>query len=114
MYEDILYSVTGPVAEIRFNRPDRLNAMTPRMRVEFKHAVAQAEADVIEATAFHHEGVSELKTARQPVYDAKGNVMQAEENLALQTRMTEVAKRRATSSGNDRIEMDNLGTKARR
>ena len=45
MYEDILYSVNGPVAEIRFNRPDRLNAMTPRMRVEFKHAVAQAEAD---------------------------------------------------------------------
>ncbi|MEN3974499.1 enoyl-CoA hydratase-related protein [Emcibacter sp. SYSU 3D8] len=45
MYQEILYSVTGPVAEIRFNRPDRLNALTRRMLTEMKHAVAAAEQD---------------------------------------------------------------------
>lgn len=45
MYQEILYSVTGSVAEIRFNRPDRLNALTRRMLVEMKHAVAAAEKD---------------------------------------------------------------------
>jgi enoyl-CoA hydratase/carnithine racemase len=45
MYQEILYSTGNGVAEIRFNRPDRLNALTRRMLAEMKHAVAQAEAD---------------------------------------------------------------------
>jgi enoyl-CoA hydratase/carnithine racemase len=45
MYQEILYGVSGAVAEIRFNRPDRLNALTRRMLAEMKHAVARAEAD---------------------------------------------------------------------
>lgn len=45
MYEEILYEVEGPVATIRFNRPDRLNALTRRMLAELKHALAAAEAD---------------------------------------------------------------------
>jgi len=45
MYQDILYDVENPIATIRFNRPDRLNAFTNRMGDELKHAIAQAEAD---------------------------------------------------------------------
>lgn len=45
MYEQILYDVTNPVATIRFNRPERLNAWTDRMAEEVRHAVASAEAD---------------------------------------------------------------------
>jgi enoyl-CoA hydratase/carnithine racemase len=45
VYEEILYSVEDPVATIRFNRPERLNAMTPRMADELRHAVARAESD---------------------------------------------------------------------
>lgn len=45
MYQEILYSVTGPVAEVRFNRPDRLNALTRRMLAEMKHAIGEAEKD---------------------------------------------------------------------
>ncbi len=45
MYEEILYEVDGPVATIRFNRPDRLNALTRRMLAELKHALAAAEKD---------------------------------------------------------------------
>ncbi len=45
MYDEILYSVEGNVAEIRFNRPDRLNALTRKMLAEMKHAIGQAEAD---------------------------------------------------------------------
>jgi enoyl-CoA hydratase/carnithine racemase len=45
MYQDILYDVESPIATIRFNRPDRLNAFTNRMGDELKHAIAQAEAD---------------------------------------------------------------------
>ena len=42
MYTEIIYAVSGPVAEIRFNRPDRLNALTRRMLAD---AIAAAEAD---------------------------------------------------------------------
>ena len=45
MYQEILYTVTGPVAEIRFNRPDRLNALTRLMLAEMKHAIGKAEKD---------------------------------------------------------------------
>ena len=45
MYEQILYEVADPVATIRLNRPDRLNAWTDRMGEEVRHALAAAEAD---------------------------------------------------------------------
>ncbi len=45
MYQDIIYEVDDPVAVIRFNRPDKLNAFTYAMLAELKHAVAAAEDD---------------------------------------------------------------------
>ncbi len=45
MYQEILYGVNEPVATIRLNRPEQLNAWTNRMGNEVKHAVAEAEAD---------------------------------------------------------------------
>lgn len=45
MYEEIVYEVKDPVATIRFNRPDRLNAFTYRMLDELRHALAEAERD---------------------------------------------------------------------
>lgn len=45
MYEEVMYEVDDPVATITFNRPDRLNALTARTQVEFKHALVQAEKD---------------------------------------------------------------------
>lgn len=45
MYEQILYEVSDPIASITLNRPEVLNAWTPRMGVEVKHAVARAEED---------------------------------------------------------------------
>ena len=45
MYQEILYEVADPVATIRLNRPERLNAWTDRMGEEVRHALAAAEAD---------------------------------------------------------------------
>jgi enoyl-CoA hydratase/carnithine racemase len=45
VYEQILYEVGDPVATIRLNRPERLNAWTDRMGEEVRHALARAEAD---------------------------------------------------------------------
>jgi enoyl-CoA hydratase/carnithine racemase len=45
VYEQILYEVADPVATIRLNRPERLNAWTDRMGEEVRHAFAAAEAD---------------------------------------------------------------------
>lgn len=45
MYQEIEYLVEEPVATIRMNRPDNLNAMTIHMLAELRHAFAQAEAD---------------------------------------------------------------------
>lgn len=45
MYEEILYEVSEPVATIRFNRPDRLNALTYRTLEELRHALGEAERD---------------------------------------------------------------------
>lgn len=43
MYGDIAYAIDGPVATITLNRPDKLNATTPRMMAELRHALADAE-----------------------------------------------------------------------
>ncbi|HMJ15856.1 MAG TPA: enoyl-CoA hydratase-related protein, partial [Polyangiaceae bacterium] len=45
MYEQILYEVADPIATITLNRPQKLNAWTPSMGDEVKHAMARAEAD---------------------------------------------------------------------
>ena len=45
MYQQLLYSVEDPIATITMNRPERLNAMTPFMEGELKHAIGRAEAD---------------------------------------------------------------------
>ncbi len=45
MYQDILYDVDDPVATITLNRPDQLNAWTPRMGHEVEDAMRKAEAD---------------------------------------------------------------------
>jgi enoyl-CoA hydratase/carnithine racemase len=44
-YQEIQYEVDDPVATITLNRPQALNAWTDRMGLEFRHAVASAEAD---------------------------------------------------------------------
>ena len=44
-YEQIRYEVTGDVAIITLNRPDRLNAWTRRMSAEYTDAVGTANAD---------------------------------------------------------------------
>ncbi len=45
LYQEIIYEVSDPVATIKLDRPRQLNAWTPRMGAEMKHAVAQAEND---------------------------------------------------------------------
>jgi enoyl-CoA hydratase/carnithine racemase len=44
-YQEIRYEVDDPVATITLNRPHALNAWTDLMGLEFRHAVAAAEAD---------------------------------------------------------------------
>ena len=43
--ETILYQTTGGIAEIRFNRPHRLNAVTQQLYDELDAALGRAEAD---------------------------------------------------------------------
>lgn len=45
-YQDIEFEVDDPVAVLRLNRPDRLNAFTHHTLAEIRHAVAQATDDV--------------------------------------------------------------------
>ncbi len=45
MYETLLYSVSDAVAEIRFNRPHRLNAVIDTLYTELQDALDRAEAD---------------------------------------------------------------------
>jgi len=45
-YETIIYSVTGPVAEIRFNRPHRLNAVVTEFYTEVIDALNTAENNI--------------------------------------------------------------------
>ncbi len=44
-YETIRFEVVDGVAEIRFNRPHRLNAVTEQLYAEFNAALTEAEAD---------------------------------------------------------------------
>jgi enoyl-CoA hydratase/carnithine racemase len=44
-YETILYEVDDHIATITFNRPDKLNAVTPLMGHELRDAFQQAEGD---------------------------------------------------------------------
>jgi len=44
-YENITYDVSERIATITFNRPDQLNAISPQMAEELRHAYAAAEAD---------------------------------------------------------------------
>jgi enoyl-CoA hydratase/carnithine racemase len=45
MYEQIRYEVDDPVGVVTLNRPAQLNAWTPQMDDEVRHAVARAEQD---------------------------------------------------------------------
>ena len=44
-YEHILYEVQGRIALITLNRPEKLNAWSPRMEVEFMNALEAASTD---------------------------------------------------------------------
>ena len=44
-YDTILLETRGPVAFIRFNRPDKLNAMNSKMKDEIVAALQEMEAD---------------------------------------------------------------------
>ena len=44
-YQTIEYAVADGIAEVRLNRPDRMNAFTPRMAAELVHAADRWDAD---------------------------------------------------------------------
>lgn len=44
-YEHILYEVSDKVATITLNRPDRMNAWTPTMERDVRHAMEASSAD---------------------------------------------------------------------
>ncbi len=45
MYEAIIFSAAGPIATIKLNRPEKLNAFGGPMRDEILHALDKAAAD---------------------------------------------------------------------
>jgi enoyl-CoA hydratase/carnithine racemase len=44
-YQHILYEVSEKIATITLNRPDRMNAWTPIMERDVRHAMEQSAAD---------------------------------------------------------------------
>ena len=44
-YKEIIFESSNQIATITFNRPDKLNAMTPRMMTEFWDAIGRVEDD---------------------------------------------------------------------
>ncbi len=46
-YEQILREQRGDIVLLTLNRPDKLNAWTPRMSAELVHAIEAADADVV-------------------------------------------------------------------
>ena len=44
-FEEIIYDVKDQVATVTLNRPDKLNAWTPKMQKEVYSAMADAEKD---------------------------------------------------------------------
>jgi enoyl-CoA hydratase/carnithine racemase len=44
-YEDIIFTKENRVATVRFNRPQAMNAFSPRMMEEFFHAINDAKTD---------------------------------------------------------------------
>ncbi|RIX78130.1 enoyl-CoA hydratase-related protein [Acidovorax cavernicola] len=44
-FTELRYAVTGRVASITFDRPDRLNAWTPTLEAELREAIRRAQAD---------------------------------------------------------------------
>ena len=44
-YKEIIFESSNQIATITFNRPDKLNAMTPRMMGELWHAIRKVEDD---------------------------------------------------------------------
>ena len=42
-YQELLFEIDDPVATVTLNRPDKLNAITPRTMLELGHALAEAE-----------------------------------------------------------------------
>ncbi|MBY8984506.1 MAG: enoyl-CoA hydratase/isomerase family protein [Candidatus Lokiarchaeota archaeon] len=44
-YKEIIFESSNQIATITFNRPDKLNAMTPRMMAEFWDAIRRVEDD---------------------------------------------------------------------
>jgi enoyl-CoA hydratase/carnithine racemase len=45
MTDELLYDTNGPVATITFNRPDRMNTITPRMLANLSIRLLEADAD---------------------------------------------------------------------
>ena len=54
MYESIIYSSDGPVATIRLNRPDKLNAFGGAMREEILDAIGVVAADNVQQLVLGH------------------------------------------------------------
>ncbi|KKK56006.1 hypothetical protein LCGC14_3068870, partial [marine sediment metagenome] len=44
-YKEIIFEKSNQIATITFNRPDKLNAMTPRMMGELWDAIRKVEDD---------------------------------------------------------------------
>ena len=56
MYQAIIFSIDGPVATIRLNRPERLNAIDGPMRDEISNALEAAANDSIRVVVLTGEG----------------------------------------------------------